>query len=471
MPQYVKDDACSSCPGGGDSAQLLKRMQDALDATGRKILLSGEGGPPPDVCSRTGQCGNLRRVGHDITPYWSSVLSMIDLSYGLQPFAHNASGPSGAGFFNDMDVLEVGNGDFDCTTSASIARAKAHMAMWALMKSPLLLGTDMTFSANPSLEHTILSIVGNERVISINQDALGVQARRVSSKPGPQVPASALGDADALLVIAACNASRPLQKWRHNRTSEIVGGTGKGALWTVDGEGTRWCASSVSAGMWNLLKCDEVSAATVCQAAHGRACVDNITLCQRGSGSYHHVCDSRIDETEPGRQNVSLQQWQGLFAGYSDSPYGSGPVPHSRYVMIVVDSDGGFSFDPSLSTTGGSTIRPLAGSTVHDDDSIGHSKSVPGDNFCLDVALGGNLEVWMAPLMGGRLAVGLFNRSPASSSIVATWADLGLETSAKFDAIDAWSGASLGKELHGSVAVQTDHHSLTLLVLTPSTQV
>ena len=24
----------------------------------------------------------------DITPYWSSILSMIDLSYGLQPFAH-----------------------------------------------------------------------------------------------------------------------------------------------------------------------------------------------------------------------------------------------------------------------------------------------------------------------------------------------------------------------------------------------
>ena len=51
---------------------------------------------------------NATRDPHtqDITPYWSSILSMIDLSYGLQPFAHNASGPSGGGFFNDMDVLE-----------------------------------------------------------------------------------------------------------------------------------------------------------------------------------------------------------------------------------------------------------------------------------------------------------------------------------------------------------------------------
>ena len=84
---YVKDDSCSACPTKGGAAAMLARMQDALDATGRKVLLSGEGGPPPDVCSRTGHCGNLRRIGHDITPYWSSITSMIDLSYRLAPFA------------------------------------------------------------------------------------------------------------------------------------------------------------------------------------------------------------------------------------------------------------------------------------------------------------------------------------------------------------------------------------------------
>ena len=116
-----------------------------------------------------------------------------------------------------MDVLEVGNGEFDCSTPESIDRAKAHFGMWwvqsaranpiqacalrgacliccaavgslkartplhsirCLMKSPLLLGTDMTFHANPHLEKTILGIVGNRRVLSINQDSLGVQARR-----------------------------------------------------------------------------------------------------------------------------------------------------------------------------------------------------------------------------------------------------------------------------------------------------
>lgn len=45
---------------------------------------------------------------------------------------------------------------------------------------------------------------------------------------------------------------------------------------------------------------------------------------------------------------MSIQEWQGLAAGWDDSPYGSGPVPHSRYVMI---GGGEFSFDPSLTSS------------------------------------------------------------------------------------------------------------------------
>ena len=176
------------------------------------------------------------------------------------------------------------------------------MSMWSLMKSPLLLGTDMTFTANPHLKQSILSIVGNKQVIDINQDPLGVQARRVSSVPGPVVPASAITDADVLLVIAACSESRSLQKWRHNHTVDAHGGTGKGPLWTVDTEGTRWCATSISAGMWNLVKCDEPMDPAL--EVH----VQNISLCQPGSGSYHHVCDKRIDETIPGAA-VAVELW------------------------------------------------------------------------------------------------------------------------------------------------------------------
>lgn len=70
--------------------------------------------------------------------------------------------------------------------------------------------------------------------------------------------------------------------------------------------------------------------------------------------------------------------------------------------------------------------------------------------------------------IAGRFAVGLFNRSPAAAVITATWADLGLIATAEYDAVDVWSGESAGKRLQGSVSSHTEHHSLTLLILSPS---
>ena len=46
---------------------------------------------PPIKDVYTGIAGNARRVGHDISPVWSSMLSLIDLGAGLWPYAHNGS--------------------------------------------------------------------------------------------------------------------------------------------------------------------------------------------------------------------------------------------------------------------------------------------------------------------------------------------------------------------------------------------
>lgn len=46
---------------------------------------------PPIQDVYTGSAGNARRVGHDISPVWSSMISLIDLGAGLWPYAHNGS--------------------------------------------------------------------------------------------------------------------------------------------------------------------------------------------------------------------------------------------------------------------------------------------------------------------------------------------------------------------------------------------
>ena len=104
-------------------------MQSALDATGRKIVLSIEGGPNISavsaggagskivILSRFACCpslanpksitiSDLRRVGTDIKETWYSMIGLVDTGSGLWPFAHNAtsSAGDGGGFWNDLDV-------------------------------------------------------------------------------------------------------------------------------------------------------------------------------------------------------------------------------------------------------------------------------------------------------------------------------------------------------------------------------
>lgn len=72
------------------------------------------------------------------------------------------------GGWNDLDMLEVGNGGM------SDNEYVAHMSLWALMKSPLIMGNNLDKISAQSL-----SILMNPAVIAINQDPLGSSGNRV----------------------------------------------------------------------------------------------------------------------------------------------------------------------------------------------------------------------------------------------------------------------------------------------------
>ena len=115
-------------------------MYAAIRRSGRPMVLSVEAEPPIDVMSATGQFGHMRRVGHDIAPTWQSIMSLIDISYGYWPYAHNASAPHSSGFWNDLDMLQVGHLDFNASLSPEAERrCRVHFAMWCIMKAPLAL--------------------------------------------------------------------------------------------------------------------------------------------------------------------------------------------------------------------------------------------------------------------------------------------------------------------------------------------
>ncbi|KAL4254007.1 Alpha-galactosidase, partial [Pleurotus pulmonarius] len=60
---------------------------------------------------------------------------------------------------NDLDILQLGNGDL------TFDEAKSHFTAWALMKSPLLMSANMSTITNETLE-----ILTNREILAINQD-------------------------------------------------------------------------------------------------------------------------------------------------------------------------------------------------------------------------------------------------------------------------------------------------------------
>jgi alpha-galactosidase len=108
--KYIKDDDCGPCT---EYLTDYTNMQEGIWATGQAIYLSVEGDPPTDVISAT--CiSQQKRVGHDISSSWQSMVSLVDIGSGLWPYAHGASdAPCGnrsttTVFVNDLDMLEVG---------------------------------------------------------------------------------------------------------------------------------------------------------------------------------------------------------------------------------------------------------------------------------------------------------------------------------------------------------------------------
>lgn len=72
--------------------------------------------------------------------------------------------------WNDPDMLVIGMNGITTTMS------KTHMSMWCMMNSPLMLGLDLRRIAKGD---ELWQIIANKDLIALNQDALGIQAKRI----------------------------------------------------------------------------------------------------------------------------------------------------------------------------------------------------------------------------------------------------------------------------------------------------
>lgn len=156
---YLKYDNCYN-----DFSSPKKRypvMTSALNKTGRPIFFSMCEWGVEDPATWAENVGNSWRTTGDISDNWESFTSILDKQVGLEKYA-------GPGHWNDPDMLEVGNGGMN------FSEYQAHFALWALLKAPLLIGCDLE-----NITPETLNLLGNEEIIAINQDKLGIQGARI----------------------------------------------------------------------------------------------------------------------------------------------------------------------------------------------------------------------------------------------------------------------------------------------------
>ncbi|MFH8774053.1 glycosyl hydrolase family 28 protein [Streptomyces sp. NPDC017958] len=169
---------------GSQDIPDVQAWDKALRATGRPITLALSNNLPIANASTWRQLANSWRTQGDVECYcgsgsdrsgypltdWSHVSARFTSAANWQPYA----GPGG---WNDLDSLEIGNGD---QAGLTADQRRSHFTLWAMAGAPLLLGTDLTH-----LDPVDEAMLANDRLIDVDQD--GVAAKRLVNSGVKQV--------------------------------------------------------------------------------------------------------------------------------------------------------------------------------------------------------------------------------------------------------------------------------------------
>jgi alpha-galactosidase len=185
---YLKYDWCNTEKINAESAYTT--MRDALYKAGRPVVFSlcEWGDNQPWLWAKN--IGQLWRVSGDITNCWdcelshgswssSGVMRIVDMRQ--DKILRQYSGPNQ---WNDLDMMEVGNG-------MTVYEDKSHFALWCMHASPLIMGNDLRSATKETF-----SILTNKEAIAVNQDALGIEGFKSFAENGLEIWAKPLSNGD-----------------------------------------------------------------------------------------------------------------------------------------------------------------------------------------------------------------------------------------------------------------------------------
>eukprot|EP00054_Salpingoeca_dolichothecata_P021598 m.138683 g.138683 ORF g.138683 m.138683 type:complete len:461 (+) comp24042_c0_seq1:349-1731(+) len=363
-----------------------------------------------DVCQ-------FRRVAKDLKNTWQDMVRVLDT--GTDEGFQAAAGPAKS-FFNDFDMLEVGNSEGrPYAPSMTVTEWEAHFSLWAVMKSPLVLGNDPRHMSSE-----VLSILSNKEVIAVNQDPLGIQAKRISSSPAP---GSNDAGSTAKLYLANCSASLALQQ-----------------QFVIDKDQIQLKADGRCVEVW---ACQTLwpwwISVSPCKSRL------RVRTNKNNTKSYHQsTCKGN-------------QKWTVHSDGSIESTL-TGCWPHSggqsSSEACCLSAEGS---NPEIDKCGWMVNAKRQHWTMTSKGQLKNSLN----NMCL--TLGGNLQVFGGPLSGGRFTAVLFNRSENKETITVEFEDLGLSSATKLEIRDILKHVDLGSFV-GSFSAVVAAHAVVHVILTPS---
>lgn len=221
-------------PGSSKSGDNYDNVADvaawhkAIAATGRPIHL--ELSWSLDI----GHAGDWKkysdgwRIDTDVECYCDTLVTWENSVNDRWNDAPAWSGKAGPGGWNDLDAIDVGNGAMDGLTNAE---RQSYMTLWAINKSPLFTGDDIS-----KLDNYGLSLLTNQEVIGVDQNDSPV-ARPVTAMGDQQVWGTK--NSDGSYTVALFNlGNSPASVTAHWASFGFTGAASVRDLWNHQDIGT-----------------------------------------------------------------------------------------------------------------------------------------------------------------------------------------------------------------------------------------
>lgn len=199
-------ETCRRRPTPEEQAAPYYLMGRCLRSVGRDIVyaLCQYGSGDSETWARA-VGGNAWRVYGDLKDGWNWMWAGLNGRH-REPVAFTDY--TGPGCWADPDMMLIGLqrsfGSEAHPTYLTPNEQYTHVSLWSIVNAPLLLGCDLE-----KLDAFTKSLVVNDEVIAVNQDALGMRPKRVVKTDGLQVWTKEISD--GFLAVAIVNLS-PLRR-------------------------------------------------------------------------------------------------------------------------------------------------------------------------------------------------------------------------------------------------------------------